>query len=232
MTGRMPGWRGLCIAVTIILAMQGLSRAATPGDAGHGADAREHAAQAMIELTQANERAAVAYTRAFYRPTTTLQERLDALMPDYVEHGALFARFNEINHVQGREAFRLVFQTLSRLRGGGAPIGPRAGGAGSSRPAGNVLYQVIAQGDRVIVLNQQFQPDPQHPGKYYEAFVFDGFRMDHGKIAEHWDDTTLPAKLPMYLRVPVSQLHFPKPQRPIYGAGDASAAASPSAAGP
>ena len=221
----MCGWRGLYIAAVMALSMQGLSQAAAPQDAGHGDSARGHAAEAMIELTQANERAAVEYTRAFYRPTTTLQQRLDALTPDYVEHGALFARFNELNHVQGREAFRLVFQTLSRLRGGGAPIGPRAGG-GSNRPAGNVLYQVIAQGDRVIVLNQQFRPDPQHPGKYYETFVFDGFRMDHGRIAEHWDDTTLPADLPMYLRVPVSELHYPKPQRPIYGADEASAAPS------
>lgn len=188
------------------------------------ASAEARVAEAKLAQTRRSEQAAIAYSRAFYEPTTTMAQRLAALAPDYVEHAPLFVRFNALNHVHGREGMRLLLETLSRLRGGGPPV---RGAAGANlvphQPRGNVLYQVVAQGDRVIVLNQQFRADPQNPGKFYETFVFDAFRIDRqGRIAEHWDYTTLPATLPVFLREPVSQIHFPKATRPIYGVGDAT----------
>jgi hypothetical protein len=183
-----------------------------------------HAAKAELARTEASRRAVIAYSRAFYLQTTTMAQRLNALAPDYVEHAPMFARFNQINHVHGREGMRLLLQTLSRLRGGGPPVGPAPGARVSALPSGNVLYQVVAQGDRVTVLNQQWRPDPQHPGSFYEIFLFDAFRVDaQGRIAEHWDYTSIPADPPIFLRKPAAKLHFPKATRPIYGLSDTTA---------
>jgi hypothetical protein len=62
---------------------------------------------------------------------------------------------------------------------------------------------VVADGNMVMVLNQQYRPDPFHKGKYYQTFVFDLLRVQNGKMAEHWDDTTIPAKPPLFLTRPV-----------------------------
>lgn len=182
------------------------------------------AAKAELTRTEASKRAVIAYSRAFYLQTTTMAQRLNALAPDYVEHAPMFARFNEINHVHGREGMRRLLETLSRLRGGGPPVGPRPGAIASALPPGNVLYQVVAEGDRVTVLNQQYRPDPQHPGRFYKIFLFDAFRVDaQGRIAEHWDYTSIPANPPIFLRGPAAKLHFPKATRPIYGLNDTTA---------
>lgn len=181
------------------------------------------APKAQLARTEASKRAVIAYSRAFYLQSTTMAQRLDALAPDYVEHAPMFARFDEINHLHGREGMRVLLETLSRLRGGGPPVGPAPGAAPSKLPQGNVLYQVVAEGDRVTVLNQQYRPDPQHPGSFYKIFLFDAFRVDaQGRIAEHWDYTTIPANPPIFLREPVAKLHFPKATLPIYGANDSA----------
>ncbi len=180
-------------------------------------DRSAEAAKAKLAQTQASRAAAVEYSREFYPPTTTMDQRLDFLTPDYVEYGPLFVRFNALNHVQGRDGLKLILDTLSRLRGGGPPIGALLTAAKGPRPPpGNVLYQVVADGTQVMVVNQQWRPDPMHPGKFYQAFVFDLFTVRDGKMAAHWDDTTVPSKPPIYLREPVSQIRFPKAKRPIY----------------
>ncbi len=53
---------------------------------------------------------------------------------------------------------------------------------------------VMAQGDLVLVVEKRARPDPQNPGKSYDAYWFDLFRIKDGKIAEHWDPATKPAK--------------------------------------
>ncbi|HTT04816.1 MAG TPA: hypothetical protein VMF64_05965 [Steroidobacteraceae bacterium] len=214
------GWTAMCCAAVAGTILQ--AAPAPPLAAARSTEAP--AAKSQLARTQASKRAVIAYSRAFYLQTTTMAQRLDALAPDYVEHAPMFARFNQINHVQGRDGMRLLLETLSRLRGGGPPVGPVPGAAGSALPPGNVLYQVVAEGDRVTVLNQQYRPDPQHPGSFYKIFLFDAFRVDaQGRIAEHWDYTTIPADPPIFLRVPAAKLHYPKARRPIYGVSDATA---------
>jgi hypothetical protein len=241
MTGfAMPGLVRLLTACSaVVLAVSGCARspgapvasaqAATPAAQGalatQGAPAAQavdqaaeaaEAAKARLAQTGASRAAAVEYSREFYPASTTMQQRLDLLTPDYAEHGPLFVRFNALNQVQGREGLKLILDTLSRLRGGGAPIGAPPDAKGPRPPPGNVLYQVVADGNLVMVLNQQYRPDPYHKGKYYQSFVFDLFRVQDGKMAEHWDDTTIPANAPAYLREPVSKLKFPRAKRPIY----------------
>jgi predicted SnoaL-like aldol condensation-catalyzing enzyme len=39
----------------------------------------------------------------------------------------------------------------------------------------------------VLVATVSYSPDPEHPGQKYPGTHFDLFRIEHGKIAEHWD---------------------------------------------
>lgn len=49
------------------------------------------------------------------------------------------------------------------------------------------LVSIVAEGDLVIVASVAEIPDPDHVGKKYTTTWFDMFRIEHGKIAEHWD---------------------------------------------
>lgn len=163
-----------------------------------------------------NQQVAVQYAVKFY--TATMAEMMDPLAPDYVEHAASARRFNEINHVSSRDGARLIYETYSRLRGGGPPFGPDPYGAHSPLHLGDPGYLVLTEGQCVMVVAQRFLPDPQHPGKFYESLVFDAFKVnDQGKITDHWDDSTIPSRPPIWLTEPVSKLHFPPAKLPIYG---------------
>ncbi|HEV2700938.1 MAG TPA: nuclear transport factor 2 family protein [Steroidobacteraceae bacterium] len=49
------------------------------------------------------------------------------------------------------------------------------------------VVAIMAEGDKVLVATVSYSPDPEHPGKKYPGTHFDLFRIEHGKIAEHWD---------------------------------------------
>ncbi len=46
---------------------------------------------------------------------------------------------------------------------------------------------VVAEGDLVSVVMHVDMPDPTAPGKTYDAFWFDLYRVKSGKLVEHWD---------------------------------------------
>ncbi len=46
---------------------------------------------------------------------------------------------------------------------------------------------VIAEGDKVLVVLKIKRPDPDSPGKTYDSFWFDLYRIKDAKVAEHWD---------------------------------------------
>jgi len=52
------------------------------------------------------------------------------------------------------------------------------------------LVAIIAEGDLVILTFVSEKPDPKNPGKTYTTTWFDMFRIENGKIAEHWDPMT------------------------------------------
>lgn len=52
------------------------------------------------------------------------------------------------------------------------------------------LVAIVAEGDIVILTFVSEKPDPKHPGKTYTTTWFDMFRIEGGKIAEHWDPMT------------------------------------------
>jgi predicted SnoaL-like aldol condensation-catalyzing enzyme len=49
------------------------------------------------------------------------------------------------------------------------------------------LIALMAEGDLVLVATVSYAPDPENPGKKYSNTHFDMYRIENGKIAEHWD---------------------------------------------
>ncbi len=49
------------------------------------------------------------------------------------------------------------------------------------------VIAIMAEGDLVMVATVSYSPDPENPGKKYAGTHFDMFRIENGKIAEHWD---------------------------------------------
>lgn len=45
---------------------------------------------------------------------------------------------------------------------------------------------IVADGDMVIVSAYFPQPEPDAPQRFYDYYVFDAFRIENGKLAEHW----------------------------------------------
>jgi predicted SnoaL-like aldol condensation-catalyzing enzyme len=49
------------------------------------------------------------------------------------------------------------------------------------------VVAIMAEGDKVLVATVTYSPDPTAPGTKYAGTHFDLFRIENGKIAEHWD---------------------------------------------
>jgi predicted SnoaL-like aldol condensation-catalyzing enzyme len=50
------------------------------------------------------------------------------------------------------------------------------------------VVALVAEGDLVALVTMQQHPHPAHPGRTYTTTWFDLFRIEAGRIAEHWDD--------------------------------------------
>lgn len=53
---------------------------------------------------------------------------------------------------------------------------------------------VMAEGDLVTLVFKRQVPEPTDTTKRYEAFWFDVLRVKDGKLVEHWDPATKPAR--------------------------------------
>ena len=49
------------------------------------------------------------------------------------------------------------------------------------------VIAMMAEGDLVMLATVSYSPDPENPGHNYAGTHFDMFRIENGKIAEHWD---------------------------------------------
>jgi len=52
------------------------------------------------------------------------------------------------------------------------------------------LVSIVAEGDWVILTFVREYAEPKDPTKKYTTTWFDKFRIENGKIAEHWDPAT------------------------------------------
>lgn len=50
------------------------------------------------------------------------------------------------------------------------------------------VIAIMAEGDLVMLATVSYSPDPENPGHKYAGTHFDMYRMENGKIAEHWDN--------------------------------------------
>jgi predicted SnoaL-like aldol condensation-catalyzing enzyme len=57
------------------------------------------------------------------------------------------------------------------------------------RPAGKPV--LIAEGDLVVMMLPRKVPHPTRPGEFYDSYWFDMWRIENGKLAEHWDAAPL-----------------------------------------
>ena len=94
---------------------------------------------------------------------------LKYMHPDYIQHN--------VNMPSGRENVLHLVELIRNTPEGFVPPGHKE------------LVRTVAQGDYVVVIWEQAQPDPTRPGETYMGHAFDMFRLEDGMIVEHWDDT-------------------------------------------
>ncbi len=158
----------LCIGLPILAQQPGV-----PANPASGCSATP-------EELAANKKAVL----EFFRPGS---DRVALAAPSYIQHNPLFKKRAEEQNLTDYEEFKATF--TDRARGGG-----RGRGAvdGPQPPQGNLLEVVTAECDLVTVVHKVYRQDPTaEPGKFYEVFTFDTFRVKNGKLVEHWDSATL-----------------------------------------
>lgn len=91
------------------------------------------------------------------------------LAENYIQHNP--------NVATGRKAFVDFFSQFKQPK----PISSRIEGP---------LVSIVAERDLVILTFVREYTDPKDPTKKYTTTRFDKFRIENGKIAEHWDPAT------------------------------------------
>jgi len=120
----------------------------------------------------------------FFR--TTGEGRVALADPSYKQHNPAFKKRAEDNHVSDYEEFKNTFLAQAGRGGGRGPA------AGPTPPPGNPLEVVTAECDIVTAIHKTYRQDPTaEPGKFYEVFIFDSFRVKDGKLVEHWDGAVI-----------------------------------------
>lgn len=113
-------------------------------------------------------------------------DRVALADPSYIQHNPAFKKRGEDEHVSDYEEFKEFFAKSGAFGAGRGPA------TGPTPPAGNPLEVVTAECDIVTVIHKGYRQDPTaDPGKFYEVFTFDTFRVKNGKLVEHWDGATI-----------------------------------------
>ncbi|MDB6014890.1 MAG: hypothetical protein JWL65_7140 [Gammaproteobacteria bacterium] len=94
------------------------------------------------------------------------------LQPDYIQHAEGARTFGS-----GREGFIRMFEQM--------PAMPAAPGAGAPPPP--QVMALMADKDRVIRVSARSMPGPGGP---VASYIFNMFRVQDGKLAEHWDSSS------------------------------------------
>lgn len=85
---------------------------------------------------------------------------------DYIQHNP--------NVATGRDAFVKFFGAIKKPK----PI---------ENKVTSPLINIVAEGDIVLLTFVREYKEPKDPSKTYTTTWFDMFRIENGKVAEHWD---------------------------------------------
>ena len=180
-TCRVLMWLAVGSIVLAPLAIPALAQQPTPPALAANPALGCKATPAELE---ANKKVAMQFFR------TTGAERVALADTSYKQHNPAFKKRAEDNKVSDYEEFKATFLAQAGGRqGAGAGRGP---GAGPQPPQGNPLEIVVAECDLVTAIHKTYRQDPTaEPGKFYEVFTFDTFRVKNGKLVEHWDGAVI-----------------------------------------
>jgi predicted SnoaL-like aldol condensation-catalyzing enzyme len=93
--------------------------------------------------------------------------------------------FNEdvVQHNPNFSQGRAAIEALVKRR---TPVNPIP----ATLPPDRMPAKSFAKGDYVVLIWDREAPDPTDPSKKYAYNDFDAFRIQNGKIQEHWDGAT------------------------------------------
>jgi predicted SnoaL-like aldol condensation-catalyzing enzyme len=118
---------------------------------------------------EANKKLVLEFMRRLVDPATSHQAA--ALMTEsYIQHNPNIASGRQaiIDWTQGEQAQR----ARTAMRPVGKPF-------------------LVAEGDRVVMMLTRELPHPHKPGETYLSYWFDMWRIEDGRLAEHWDGAPL-----------------------------------------
>jgi hypothetical protein len=195
-TRRLPAAQ--LVGLALIVTVAGCARTPVRADAGRATppDATLTCSPTQIE----HNRQLAKLFRLDGDPDAAYQQ----MAPDYIQHNATAFRMGQVNGVKGRDEFKLLMEMKNKGFGGPRPTLP-------GQPPEETYHFVMATCDYVFLLKKSYPPDPQNPGKFYEAFDFDLWRIQDGKLAEHWDGGRIPDRVPDMIRIPFKDMTPPGP---------------------
>jgi predicted SnoaL-like aldol condensation-catalyzing enzyme len=120
---------------------------------------------------QANKELVVAFTKAMQEHNVPAAANF--LQDDYIQHNPMVPT--------GKAGFVKFFSAL--WKDGPLP---------SKQTLLNPPVLVVTEGDIVLLMFKRATPEPGDPGKTYDSFWFDAYRVAGDKVAEHWDPLTKP----------------------------------------
>jgi len=125
---------------------------------------------------------------AFFQPGV---DRLTLADPSYKQHNPVFKKRAEENKVSDFEEYKAAFGAARQGGPGGG--GGRAANPNAPQPPGpNNQYEIVTtECDVTTVVHRNWRQDPNTPGRWFEAFTFDTFKVKDGKLVEHWDSAVI-----------------------------------------
>lgn len=148
-----------------------VTRASEPGGAAHSNAPPTAAPDQAALLRSADPKLAANKKLVFDMWRAIIQGGHTELAPQFFTEG--YIQHNP-NVASGRDALVAYIRQTRPVR----PIEPEI-----TFP----VIAIMAEGDLVMVATVTYAPDPERPGHKYAGTHFDLFRIEDGKIAEHWD---------------------------------------------